>query len=134
MVQTADGLYHTANFTTVPSTSFGTNNGRTNWSNSITNRKAFSPVLTASGTGSQIPKIAIVFTGTVGGVNSINQILSPGLSPPGTGGGYFVLNSTTHGGWLFDNPGYSPPSLANFSVLAHPADPHFNFELSTANN
>jgi len=44
VVQTADGLYHTASFTTVPSNNVGTNNGRTNWFNFISSINSFSPL------------------------------------------------------------------------------------------
>lgn len=134
VLQTADGLYHTTNFSTTGSVNLGTNNGRTNWAVFDYNLNTFSPVIASSGRGSQVNKIAIVFAGVPDGVNSINLLLSPGTVPAGGGGFWVLVNYVPSGlaGFFANPPGTG--SLANFAVLATPPDNRFNFELSGPNN
>lgn len=123
VVQTADGLYHVASFTTEPSQSQGTNNGRRKWAQFLHNDNSFVPALGAGAAG-RIRKEAIVFTGGPNsGFDSVNEILPPAISDFPGGAFYFIDGS---GGSITNNPA-DPNTKANFTVNTHP-DSRFNFE------
>jgi hypothetical protein len=133
VVQTADGLYHSASFNTpnpfgsIGSINVGTNNGRTLWvmviecSNpgSVPTNNFVPPLI--PGADAQVVKIAIVYAGSTN-TPSINMIFPPTFA--GGTDAYDLLGGTK--GRLFNLPGIG--GLANFAVRVQP-DKHFNFEL-----
>ncbi len=126
VVQTADGLYHFSPFTAPNivgngSRNFGTANGRTKWHVFQINAANFVPAF-ASGTGSEITKMAVVFQGTLSATSTINQLLPPVISAPQVNE-YQLLTGST--GVINNRPGSA--TLADF-VLRVDADSRFNFQ------
>lgn len=124
VVQTADGLYHTASFATEPSTDQGTNNGRRKWAQFLHSDNSFVPALGAGQAG-RIRKEAIVFTGGPNsGFDSVNEVLPPVITDF-PGGAFYFISGTN--GSITNNPA-DPNTKANFAVNTH-FDSRFNFEL-----
>ncbi|MBS1953760.1 MAG: hypothetical protein JST89_06240 [Cyanobacteria bacterium SZAS-4] len=126
VVQTADGLYHFSPFTAPNivgngSINFGTANGRTKWHVFQINAANFTPAF-ASGTGSVITKMAVVFDGVASATSTINQLLPPAISAPKVNE-YQLLTGTT--GVLNNRSGSN--TVADL-VLRVDADSRFNFE------